>query len=86
MVLMCATPTTHGWRSRSSVWRGLGPSEAHVIWTGSGWIRVSCRGLSPRDDQRQARVLARARGIECIEVDLEVLRGERQPDLRLFAA
>jgi hypothetical protein len=34
----------------------------------------------------QARVLANARGIDCVELDLEVLRGERQPDLRLFAA
>ena len=34
----------------------------------------------------QARVLADARGIECVEVDLAVLRGERQPDLKLFAA
>ena len=34
----------------------------------------------------QARVLAEARGIACVEVDLEVLRGEREPDLTLFAA
>jgi hypothetical protein len=34
----------------------------------------------------QARVLAEARGIEWVEVDLDVVRGERQPDLRLFAA
>jgi RecB family endonuclease NucS len=34
----------------------------------------------------QARVLAAAREIECVEVDLGVLRGERAPDLRLFAA
>ena len=34
----------------------------------------------------QARVLAHARGIACVEVDLAILRGERQPDLRLFAA
>jgi hypothetical protein len=31
-------------------------------------------------------VLARSRGIDCIEVDPRVLRGEREPDLRLFAA
>jgi hypothetical protein len=36
--------------------------------------------------KRQARVLAAARGIECVEVDLALLRGEREPDLRLFAA
>ncbi len=48
---------------------------------------ASCRGvLAAQTIKRQARVLAQARGIECIEVDLDVLRGERQPDLRLFAA
>ena len=34
----------------------------------------------------QARVLAEARGIAWVEVDLAVLRGERVPDLTLFAA
>ncbi|MDQ3607914.1 MAG: endonuclease, partial [Actinomycetota bacterium] len=34
----------------------------------------------------QARVLAQARGLRCVEVDLAVLRGEREPDLTLFAA
>ena len=34
----------------------------------------------------QARVLAEARGIDCVEVDLELLRGRREPDLTLFAA
>jgi hypothetical protein len=34
----------------------------------------------------QARMLAGAREIDWVEVDLEVLRGERQPELRLFAA
>ena len=38
------------------------------------------------EDLKQARVLASARGIACVEVDLEVLRGEREPDLKLFAA
>jgi RecB family endonuclease NucS len=48
---------------------------------------ASCRGvLAAQAVKPQARVLARARGIECVEVDLEVLRGEREPDLRLFAA
>ena len=32
----------------------------------------------------QARVFAESRGIECIEVDLERLRGDAPPDLRLF--
>jgi RecB family endonuclease NucS len=34
----------------------------------------------------QAVALAAARGIDCVEVDIAVLRGERQPDLTLFAA
>ena len=47
----------------------------------------TCRGvLAAQSIKPQARVLAGARGIDCVEVDLEVLRGERQPDLRLFAA
>jgi endonuclease len=47
----------------------------------------SCRGvLAAQAIKPQARVLARARGIDCVEVDPELLRGEREPDLRLFAA
>ncbi len=47
----------------------------------------SCRGvLVAQRIKPQARVLAQARGIGCVEVDLEVLRGEREPELRLFAA
>jgi RecB family endonuclease NucS len=47
----------------------------------------SCRGvLAAQEIKPQARVLAQARGIECVEVDLAVLRGEREPELRLFAA
>jgi RecB family endonuclease NucS len=48
---------------------------------------ASCRGvLAAQAIKPQARVLAESRGIGCVEVDLAVLRGERQPDLRLFAA
>jgi RecB family endonuclease NucS len=47
----------------------------------------SCRGvLTAQTIKPQARVLAAARGIDCVQVDLAVLRGERQPDLKLFAA
>jgi endonuclease len=47
----------------------------------------SCRGvLVAQTIKPQASVLATARGIDCVEVDLAVLRGEREPDLRLFAA
>lgn len=46
-----------------------------------------CRGvLAAQTIKPQARVLAGARGIECVEVDPAVLRGEREPDLTLFAA
>ena len=46
-----------------------------------------CRGvLAAQVLKPQARVLAESRGIDCIELDLEILRGAREPDLRLFAA
>jgi RecB family endonuclease NucS len=46
----------------------------------------SCRGvLAAQSIKPQARVLAESRGIDCVEVDLAVLRGEREPDLTLFA-
>ena len=46
-----------------------------------------CRGvLAAQVIKPQARVLAESRGIACVEVDLSVLRGERDPDLTLFAA
>ena len=46
-----------------------------------------CRGvLVAQQIKPQARTLASARGIECVEVDLGVLRGEREPELKLFAA
>jgi RecB family endonuclease NucS len=49
--------------------------------------RAGCRGiLAAQRVNPQAATLAEARGIRCVEVDLEVLRGEREPDLTLFAA
>ena len=46
-----------------------------------------CRGiLAAQLIKPQARTLAEARGIHCVEVDLEVLRGEREPELTLFLA
>jgi endonuclease len=48
---------------------------------------AECRGvLVAQVIKPQARVLAGARGIDAVEVDLAVLRGEREPELRLFAA
>jgi len=47
---------------------------------------AACRGiLAAQQIKPQARVLAESRGIACVEVDLAVLRGEREPDLTLFA-
>ena len=47
---------------------------------------AGCRGvLAAQVIKPQARVLAEARGIACVEVDPAVLRGEREPDLTLFA-
>jgi hypothetical protein len=48
---------------------------------------AGCRGvLAAQQIKPQARVLAEARGIAWVEVDLAVLRGEREPDLKLFVA
>ncbi len=47
---------------------------------------ASCRGLLAAERFRpQALRLAEARGIRCVEVDLAALRGEREPELTLFA-
>jgi RecB family endonuclease NucS len=42
--------------------------------------------LAAQSVKPQARTLCEARGLGCVEVDLEVLRGEREPDLTLFSA
>ena len=55
-----------------------------------GFIRAdpaksACRGiLAAQRMKPQAIALAESRGIRCVEVDLAVLRGEREPDLTLF--
>jgi len=49
--------------------------------------RAECRGiLAAQQVKPQAATLAASRGIGCVEVDLAVLRGEREPELTLFAA
>jgi RecB family endonuclease NucS len=49
--------------------------------------KSGCRGiLAAQQLKPQAVALAEARGIRCATVDLQVLRGEREPDLTLFAA
>jgi RecB family endonuclease NucS len=48
---------------------------------------ASCRGvLAAQAIKPRARVLAAAREIDCVEVDLATLRDEREPELKLFAA
>ena len=48
---------------------------------------ADCRGmLVAQTIKPQARTLAESRGLECVEVDLAVLRGEREPELTLFAS
>jgi endonuclease len=49
--------------------------------------KESCRGILAAERLKpQAMALAESRGIRCVAVDLAVLRGEREPDLTLFAA
>ena len=49
--------------------------------------RAACRGiLAAQRLKPQAVALAESRGIKTAEIDLAVLRGEREPDLTLFAA
>jgi endonuclease len=46
---------------------------------------AGCRGvLAAQVVKPQARVLAEARGLDWVEVDLAELRGEREPALTLF--
>jgi RecB family endonuclease NucS len=50
-------------------------------------VHRSCKGiLAAQQVKPQARVLAESRDIAWVEVDLAVLRGEREPELRLFVA
>ena len=46
-----------------------------------------CRGiLAAQTLKPQAVTLAESRGLRCVEVDLALLRGEREPELTLFSA
>jgi endonuclease len=47
--------------------------------------KAACRGiLAAQSIKPQAAALATARGIACVELDLDVLRGLREPELTLF--
>ena len=49
--------------------------------------KAECRGiLAAQSLKPQAVALAGSRGYRCVELDLAVLRGDREPDLTLFAA
>jgi RecB family endonuclease NucS len=49
--------------------------------------KAGCEGiLAAQQLKPQAVALAESRGIRCAQVDLAVLRGEREPELTLFAA
>ena len=48
--------------------------------------KAACRGiLAAQKLKPQAVALATARGISCVEIDLDVLRGLREPELTLFS-
>jgi RecB family endonuclease NucS len=48
--------------------------------------RAGCRGiLAAQQIKPQASALAAQRGLGAVEVDLAVLRAEREPELTLFA-
>ncbi len=49
-------------------------------------LMSECGGiLAAQQFKPQAVTLAESRGIRCVEVDLEVIRGQREPELTLFA-
>jgi hypothetical protein len=48
---------------------------------------AGCRGILAAETVKpQARTLCETRGLGCVEVELAVLRGEREPELTLFEA
>ena len=47
--------------------------------------RAAASSPRSRSSSRRRATLAEARGLGCVEVDLDVLRGEREPELTLFA-
>jgi endonuclease len=87
--LMCRDPDD-GWAAVEI--KRVGTIEAvEQLTRYLGFIRADpakarCRGiLAAQSFKPQAVTLAETRGIRCVEVDLAVLRGEREPELTLFA-
>jgi hypothetical protein len=89
--LMCKAADGEGWVA-VEIKRIAGIDAVEQLTRYLARIRLdpafaACRGvLAAQLIKPQARVLATARGIACVEVDLAVLRGQREPELRLFAA
>ena len=79
-----------GSRSRSSASgrsRRSSSSRATSAFIREDPAKAGCRGiLAAQKIKPQAVALAESRGIRCVEVDLALLRGEREPDLTLFTA
>ena len=83
-----ATPRAAGSPSRSSgSGRSRPSSSSAATSSASGSIRrrrTAAASSPPSAIKPQAAKLAESRGIGCVEVDLELLRGEREPELTLF--
>ena len=78
-----------GGRDQARRARSTRSSSSRATWSGSGWTRRwrDCAGvLAAQVVKPQARVLAEARGMSWVEVDLAELRGEREPALTLFGS
>jgi len=62
-------------------------SDGAMIETVRGFNRIVTQRVGALQNSYLARdrTLAESRGIRCVEVDLALLRGEREPELTLFA-
>jgi endonuclease len=58
----------------------------YLVFIRADPAKAACRGiLAAQSIKPQAVTLAESRGLRCVEVDLAVLRGEREPELTLFS-
>ena len=89
--LMCRDPEG-GWvavevEARRDDRRGRAALPLPRVHPASTPRAPTCRGiLVAQSFKPQACTLAETRGIACVEVDLGLLRGEREPELTLFAS
>jgi RecB family endonuclease NucS len=91
-------PVDHNFRHENGEWVAVEIKRVATIEAVEqltrylGFIRrdpakSGCRGiLAAQKLKPQAVTLAESRGIRCVEVDLALLRGEREPDLTLFTS